>query len=724
MRAKEKVFSTIYRLRLKKMSDAYGCDDVQEKNYLALSRPVSVVKGIGDNFQRRLFSMGIETLEDIIYHFPRRYLDRSNIIPISQVRIGDEVTIVGKVRKVLEKRTSKNQHILQVTLFDGTGYLYGIWFNQPFHADRLKVGAEVAFSGKAQYRYNQLQIVNPAYDIITDPEEVGTQTLHTGRIIPLHPASQKVSAAMMRRIVSSALAEYGDLPDPIPPQLVRRYRLPTHAEALREIHFPTGLSSLKRARKRMIYEELLILQAGLALRKRRIRQETTGKPHQPPDGKVESFIASLPFRLTRAQERALREIVDDMTRPYPMNRLLQGEVGSGKTLVALLALLLTVENGFQGAFMAPTEVLAEQHYRNISSMQPDGRFAEIALLTSATGEAQRRKILEGVRKGEIDILVGTHALIQKEVKFRDLGLVVIDEQHRFGVRQRVSLKEKGIHPHYLIMTATPIPRTLSLTLYGDLEVSILDELPAGRAITTTMICDSQHRESAYELVRREVGKGRQVFVVCPLVEDSAKLEAKAAETELESLRKIFPGMRIGLLHGQMKKAERDQVMEAFRNRDMDILVSTTVVEVGIDIPNATVMIVENADRFGLSQLHQLRGRVGRGTERSYCLLFTDSETEESRKRMEAMEKIKDGFKLAEVDLEIRGEGSLFSERQSGMPDLRISKLKRDYPLLIRAREDAFRIIEEDPHLEKEEHEPLLREIRRRFKGNLDWLFHT
>ncbi len=706
------------------MGGANSYSELQEKNYLALSRPVSVVKGIGGNFQRRLISMGIETLEDIIYHFPRRYLDRSNIIPISQVRIGEEVTVVGSVRKVFEKRTSRNQHMLQVTLFDGTGYLYGVWFNQPFHADRLKIGSEVAFSGKAQYRYNQLQIVNPAYDIISDPEEVGTQTIHTGRIIPLHPASQKVSAAMMRRLISSALEDYGDLPDPLPPQLVRRYRLPTHAEALREIHFPTGLSSLKKARKRMIYEELFILQAGLALRKKRIRQETAGKPHKPPGGKVKDFVACLPFRLTQAQEKALKEIVEDMARPYPMNRLLQGEVGSGKTLVALIALLLTVENGYQGAFMAPTEVLAEQHYRNISSMQRESRFARIALLTSATSEAQRRAILEEVRNGDIDILVGTHALIQKEVEFRDLGLVVIDEQHRFGVRQRISLKEKGGYPHYLIMTATPIPRTLSLTLYGDLEVSVLDELPAGRAKTTTMICDTQHRELAYEMVRREVGKGRQVFVVCPLVEDSSKLEAKAAETELERLRKIFPELRIGLLHGQMKKAERDKVMEAFRKREMDILVSTTVIEVGIDIPNATVMIVENADRFGLSQLHQLRGRVGRGTEHSYCLLFTESETEESKKRMEAMEKIVDGFKLAEVDLEIRGEGALFSERQSGMPDLRISKLKRDYPLLMKAREDAFKVIEEDPHLEKGEHSLLLREIRRRFKNNLDWLFHT
>lgn len=705
-------------------SYATGSGNLTERNYLALSRPVSMVKGIGGNFQRYLVSMGIETLEDLIYHFPRRYLDRSKLVPIARVRIGEEVTVVGTVRQVTERKTANQGHLLQVTIYDGTAYLYGIWFNQPFHAERLKVGTEVAFSGKIQYRYHQLQIVNPAYDIISDVEEVGKETVHTGRIIPLHPASQKLTPAMLRRLIKGALDEYGELPDPLPPQLVQRYKLPSHSEALREIHFPTSLNSLRSARKRMIYEELFILQTGLALRRRRMQRETLGKPHRPPGQLVHKFIAHLPYRLTQAQERAFREIADDMGKSQPMNRLLQGEVGSGKTLVALLALLLTVENGCQGAFMAPTEVLADQHYTNIRRMLSNHFPLRIALLTSATSDYQRRKLLSQASEGEIDILVGTHALIQKDVEFKNLGLAVIDEQHRFGVRQRILLKEKGGFPHCLIMTATPIPRTLALTLYGDLEVSLLDELPAGRAEVTTIIADPRHRESAYQLVRREVMRGRQAFVVCPLVEESDRLEAKAAHSEVERLRKIFPDIKIGLLHGQMKKAEKDQAMQAFRDHKVDILVSTTVIEVGIDIPNATVMIIENADRFGLSQLHQLRGRVGRGSERSYCLLFTETESEDSLRRLEAMRKIRDGFKLAEVDLELRGEGSLFSERQSGMPDLRISKLTRDYPLLLKAREDAFRVVEEDPHLDRPDHSFLLREVRRRFRGNLDWLFHS
>ncbi len=698
--------------------------ELRERNYLALERPVNAVKGIGPGIQRHLFAMGIETVEGLIYHFPRRYLDRSQIVPIRQVRIGEDVTVVGTVRNVSERKTAQRHTILQVSIFDGTAYLYGVWFNQSYHADRLKIGTEVAFSGKVQYRYNQLQITYPAYDVLNDPDDVGVETLNTGRVIPLHPASQKLSTSVLRRLVMRALDEYGELPDPLPASLTERYKVPSHSEALREIHFPTGLGPLKEARRRMIYEELFILQAGLAIRRRRVREESVSVPHEKPGEQVAGFIDSLPYRLTGAQQRSFEEIAEDMRRTHPMNRLLQGEVGSGKTLVALLALLLTVENGMQGAFMVPTEVLAEQHYATLCRMAEALPVLRIALLTSSTPEAERKRVLAAVADGSLDILVGTHSLIQRDVDFRALGLVIIDEQHRFGVRQRVSLKEKGGYPHYLIMTATPIPRTLSLTLYGDLEVSVLDELPAGRAETVTRIFHPDQRREAYELAEREMASGRQVFVVCPLVEDSERLEAKAAQSEADNLREVFPERRIGLLHGQMKKAEKDQAMQDFRERRTDVLVSTTVIEVGIDIPNATVMMVENADRFGLSQLHQLRGRVGRGSEKSWCLLFSAADNEEAQRRMEAMRDISDGFKLAEVDLELRGEGSLFSERQSGLPDLRLAKLRRDFPLLKRAREDAFKLVEEDPRLEAEENRQLLREVRRRFSRDLDWLFHT
>jgi ATP-dependent DNA helicase RecG len=682
------------------------------------------VKGIGSGIQKQLAGLGIETLEDLIYHFPRRYLDRSQVVPIRGIRTGEEVTVVGTVKQVSERKTARRRSLLQVSVYDGTAYLVGVWFNQPYLADRFKVGMEVAFSGRAQYRYNQLQMPNPSFDIIEDPDEVGVETVHTGRVIPLHPAGQKLSPAMLRRLIKRALDEYGDLPDPLPASLVSRYRLPSHSHSLREIHFPSGLQQLKQARRRMIYEELFILQAGLAIRRHRVRQGTRGFPHAEPGTLVGEFISSLPFELTSAQRRAFAEIAEDMRLPHPMNRLLQGEVGSGKTLVALLALLLTVENGMQGALMVPTEVLAEQHHRNLSELLRGLEKPRLALLTSSTPEGERRRILEEVGEGGLDVLVGTHALIQRDVDFHRLGLVIIDEQHRFGVRQRVLLQEKGEHPHYLIMTATPIPRTLSLTLYGDLEVSVLDEMPAGRAETETLLFRPEERDKAYELARREMDRGRQAFVVCPLVEESSSLEAKSAQSEAERLRLAFPERSVGLLHGQLKKADKDRVMSEFRRGEIDILVSTTVIEVGIDVPNATVMMVEDADRFGLSQLHQLRGRVGRGAHKSYCLLFSATDSEEAQRRLQAMRDITDGFKLAEVDLELRGEGSLFSERQSGMPDLRLARLRRDFPLLQRAREDAFRLVEEDPGLERAEHRQLLREVRRRFSRHLDWLFYT
>jgi len=414
----------------------------------------------------------------------------------------------------------------------------------------------------------------------------------------------------------------------------------------------------------------------------------------------------------------------DMSRPYPMNRMLQGEVGSGKTVVALLALLLSRQSGHQGAIMAPTEVLAEQHYMNITNLLPGDLGVRVELLTGNTTAARRKEILEAAREGRLDILVGTHALIQEDVELKSLGLVVVDEQHRFGVRQRMLLKAKGARPDTLIMTATPIPRTLSLTLYGDLEISVIDELPAGRAGTTTVVADPSGRDKAYDIIQDELEKGRQAFVVCPLIDVSPSIEAKAAEKEVKELKRVFPDFDVGLLHSQIPKADKDVVMEDFRRGEIQLLVSTTVIEVGIDIPNATVMMVENADRFGLSQLHQLRGRVGRGEHPSHCLFIFDAETEEAKSRMQAISEIEDGFNLAEADLEIRGEGSLFGTRQSGMPDLRVARLIKDFHLVKKARKDAFSMVEEDPFLESPSNRLLHLEVTRRFQDNLDWLFHA
>lgn len=690
----------------------------------SLRSPVSEVRGIGSSLTRHLEAMGIRTVEDLLLHFPRRYLDRRRISRICEVRIGEEATVVGTVRSLESRRLSRNRSVLSVAVYDGTAYLYGVWFNQPYHADRLPEGTGVVFSGKVQYRFGKLQMTNPSYDILEDTDEVGRATVHTGRIIPIHPASQRLSAAMLRRLVMRALEQYGDLPDHIPYGLRRRHGFPPRAQALREMHFPTTRGRLNRARQRMAYEELLVMQVALAANRRHMRTETRGIAHVPPGGLLERFTRNLPFRLTASQERAFREITADMTAPSPMNRLLQGEVGSGKTVVALMALLLAVEGGHQGVFMAPTEILAEQHYRNICALLQEGMEVRVELLTGSTTAARRREILREAAAGGLDILVGTHALIQDDVDFRDLGLAVIDEQHRFGLRQRILLKEKGAHPDTLIMTATPIPRTLSLTLYGDLEVSVLRELPEGRAETTTMVIGVGERERAYRLMHEELAKGRQAYVVCPLVDPSPAVEAKAAEKEARELGSRFPQYGVGLLHGQMAKAEKDAVMESFRRGDVQLLVSTTVIEVGIDVPNATVMMVENADRFGLSQLHQLRGRVGRGEHRSHCIFVFTGDGEESLRRRKAIAEISDGFELAEADLDIRGEGTLFGTRQSGVSDLRVARLNKDYRLLRAARSDAFSLVEEDPHLERPHNRLLRLEVRERYGENLAWLFQA
>jgi len=695
-----------------------------ESHWKALQGPLSEVSGIGKSFLRYLHAMDIHTVEDLLYHFPRRYLDRRKLSKIGDVRIGEDTTVVGTVRSADLNRIARNRSVLNVAIFDGSAYMYGVWFNQPYHADRLQPGTEVAFSGRVQYRYGRLQMVNPAYDILEDTGDVGSKTVHTGRIIPLHPATQKLSAAMLRRLIMRALDQFGDLPDHIPYGLRLRYGYPHRSQALREMHFPGSTGRLNRARQRMAYDELLVMQVALALRRQRLRSETPGIAHAPPGRLVASLTSSLPFKLTAAQERAFGEISRDMSEPYPMNRLLQGEVGSGKTVVALMALLLTLENGHQGAIMAPTEVLAEQHFANITGLLAGGLGLRVELLTGNTTAVRRREILEAARAGGLDMLVGTHALIQGDVEFKSLGLIIVDEQHRFGLRQRMLLKEKGTHPDTLIMTATPIPRTLSLTLYGDLEVSVLDELPAGRAGTRTLVLGPGDRERAYEIIRKELLEGRQAFVVCPLVDASPAIEAKAAEKEARELSKVFAGSSIGLLHGQMAKADKDKVMADFRACKVQLLVSTTVIEVGIDVPNATVMMVENADRFGLSQLHQLRGRVGRGEHLSHSVFVFDGETDESQRRMRAIAEIEDGFNLAEADLEIRGEGSLFGTRQSGMPDLRVARLIRDFRLLKQARTDAFELVDRDPHLSDPENLLLRLEVESRFRENLEWLFNA
>ncbi|MBI4727910.1 MAG: ATP-dependent DNA helicase RecG [Acidobacteria bacterium] len=704
--------------------------------------------------------LGLHTVRDLLEHTPRRYIDLSRTAPIGETGIGEEATVVGTVVRVRGRYVRSGRHLLMVRVSDGSGDLDGIWWNQPFRAKAFAEGATVAMAGKvernrAERRSHSPCIQNPFVEVLRGP---GTEAVHTSRIIPVHPATERVSANQIRRFVHEALRRYGVLvPEPVPPGLVGARGLMPRSEALAEIHFPSGDARRWAAHRRLVFEELLVLQTGLAIRKRRVERETAGFSHAGGGALVERFLSSLPFRATGAQRRTIEEIAADLAAPRPMNRLLQGEVGSGKTVVAVAAALRVAGSGAQVAFMAPTEVLAEQHYavvrrllEPVAGLAPaeEGRlFGDgfgVELLTGSVTGAGRERALEAAASGRASILIGTHALIQEGVEFARLGLALVDEQHRFGVHQRLALRAKGGQPDALIMTATPIPRTLALTLYGDLDVSVIDEMPPGRVpVETSVARTPADRAAAYDRIRAEVAAGHQAFVVCPLVSESESLEAKAAEREFARIgAEVFSGLRLGLLHGRMNSSKKEAVMRAMRDGEIDVLVATTVVEVGVDVPGASVMLVEDADRFGLSQLHQLRGRVGRGGQPAWCVLLTsldpkgagedEEEREVARRRLDAMVRTSDGFELAEEDLAIRGEGQILGRGtidqdggaplQTGRTDLRFARLLRDQKVLAEARSEAFALVDSDPHLELPEHRPLLAEVRRRFADRLDWLF--
>jgi ATP-dependent DNA helicase RecG len=685
----------------------------------------------------------VETVTDLVHHYPRRYIDRSKVTKIGDLRIGQEATFIGTVRRVRTQYTRRRQPITTVTVFDGTGYVDLSWFNQAWPARRHREGQEVAVSGKVTAFRGRPRVQNPAVEVLRGGD--GDQ-VHTGRIVPVHPAGEGVSTGVIRRLVHEALRRLPPLPDPIPDDVRDRQGLPQLGEAVRDIHFPETDENERRARQRLKFDELFFLELGVAFRKHRVEAETEGVAHGGGSGLVARFVKALPFEPTSAQRRAMDEVAADMAAPRPMNRLLQGDVGSGKTVVALSACLIAVGSGHQAAVMAPTEVLAGQHFRTVEALLepiggrrlgpandgPQGSLLEAgdgpsyALLTSAVTGKERERVLDGVGSGSVDVLVGTHALVQEAVEFADLSLAVVDEQHRFGLHQRIALKEKGAAPDVLIMTATPIPRTLALTYYGDLDVSVLDELPAGRRpIRTRVVRTAADRRKAYDLVRTQVAAGRQAFVVCAAIDEENRLEVRAAEREAERLRtEVFPDLHIALLHGRMRPKEKEARMEAFRAGDADVLISTTVIEVGVDVPNATVMLVENAERFGLAQLHQLRGRIGRGQHGSTCVLFDESapDNEDARQRLAAMARTTDGFELADEDLRLRGEGTLFDIRQSGLPDLRLARLAEDTELVRQARDEAFELIRSDPDLA--EHPELRAEMERRFADSIDWLFHS
>jgi ATP-dependent DNA helicase RecG len=642
--------------------------------------------------------------------------------------------------------------MVTVTLYDGTGYLDLTFFNQPWLAKTYREGHELAAAGVAQRYGRTLQLANQEVEPLTGDDH---DLVHTGRITPVHRATEGVSTRTIRELAYRALDQLRRIPDPLPVGIVRAESLGSYDEALRWIHFPADERQLATALERLKFDELFTLELGVAFRKHRVEAAEIGIAHGPENGLTERLLAALPFEPTQAQRRAMKEVGEAMARPRPMNVLLQGDVGAGKTLVAVEAALVAIGSGHQAAIMAPTEVLAGQHLRSVAALlEPigarpfldvgDGKRAAAqasllddagaetpasltyALLTAAVTGKDRARILDGVASGDVDLVVGTHALVQEGVAFADLSLAVVDEQHRFGVHQRMALKGKGASPDVLIMTATPIPRTLALTYYGDLDVVILDELPKGRQPISTRIARTPaQRKDAYALVRREVAAGRQAFVVCAAIDESNKTEVRAAEAEAARLATdVFPDLSVELLHGRMRPAEKERVMDDFRSGRHHVLISTTVIEVGVDVPNATVMLVENAERFGLAQLHQLRGRIGRGAHASHCVLFDESkeDNEEARARLEAMVRTTDGFELADEDLRLRGEGTLFDVRQSGMPDLKLARLVDDVELVKRARSRAFAVIDGDPTLR--EHPTLLAELRSRFDRSIDWLFHS
>jgi len=695
---------------------------------------------------RGLEKLKLGTVQDLLQHYPRRHVDRTELRTIRELATmsseerGRESQVLAKVDRIARPfRTRTGKKLVKGRISDETGSIAVTWFNLEWVARALKPGTEAFFYGKLDSFRGTLQMTMPRFELV----RTGREPFNVGRIIPIYPATADLSSDEVRRLIWETLKRIGDVMDPLPEELRSRLHLMSRGDALRLYHFPDDMSEVQSAENRLVFDEVFSLQLGLVYRKRKLERTVQGIGHARPghDSLPEVFLSQLPFEPTGAQRKACDEVAADMTKSYPMHRLLEGEVGSGKTVVALYGCLSAIDGGYQAAFMAPTEVLAEQHLLTVDDLldrafgteEARNLFATVSrrpvvrLLTGSTPAAQRAEILHGVATGEVDLLIGTHALIQDAVDFARLGLAVVDEQHRFGVHQRKRLREKGTvgEPDILVMTATPIPRTLAVSIYGDLDLSVLDELPGGRQpITTSVAQGEEARERAYELIRREVAEGRQAFVVYALRDESNKVELRSAKAEARRLASdVFPDLKVGLVHGDMKSVDKEAAMTAFRDNTTQVLVATTVVEVGVDVPNATVMLIEDAERFGLAQLHQLRGRIGRGEHESYCVLATDLDLSLAdddaaiglaAERLQAVASTGDGFKLSIVDLRQRGEGQLFGARQSGMPQLKLARVLEHKKVVIAAREMAEEVIERDPELRAYEHIALRREVRDRF----------
>ncbi|QYK51648.1 MAG: ATP-dependent DNA helicase RecG [Anaerolineales bacterium] len=672
----------------------------------ALDASTTVLTGVGPVNAERLEKLGIYTLGDMLYHFPRRYDDYSQLLPIRQLKYGQVVTVIGTVKSKSRHGPPRGKQVFELVVDDGTAALRAIWFNQPWMFKNFREGDEVVLSGKIDQYLGRLTLSSPEWELVED-EEAAADTQHTNRIVPVYPLTADIRQRWLRGLMKKVVSYWAPrLPDMLPAGLLASAGLLPYADALQQVHFPESQEQLEAAKLRLAFNELFLLQLAVLIQKR-IWQGETARQFTPAAGWLEAQTARLPYTLTTAQQTALADLLADMASGRPMNRLLQGDVGSGKTVVAALCMALVAAGAAQAALMAPTSILAEQHYASLSKLLAGegGPLAadEIRLMIGATSKAEKDEIKAGLADGRIKLIIGTHTLIEDPVVFDALELIVIDEQHRFGVGQRAALRNKGNNPHLLVMSATPIPRSLALTLYGDLDVSVIGELPPGRQQVSTHVMAPRQVERAYNYIRQEAAAGRQAFVIYPLIEESETSQAKAAVAEHARLSKdVFPQLKLGLLHGRMSAEDKDKVMSAFRDGKTDVLVSTTVIEVGVDVPNATVMLIEGANRFGLAQLHQLRGRVGRGSDQAYCILVPDSEDAMENERLTALARTHDGFKLAEIDLQQRGPGQFMGMAQAGFGDLQLAMLT-DTRLIDKARRQAESLLAADPDLSQPEH---------------------
>ena len=683
-----------------------------------LATNITELKGIGLKNSNKFSSLGITTIKNLLEHYPRRYEDRSNLKMVCELPLEEYSTFKAKVFKVIQTKPNRKLTITKVIVSDISGNVTLTWFNQPYQKSKFSPGMKIIVSGKIQKKYYGLEINNP--DIEPDIEEV----LNNRRIFPVYPANEYINQWQIRNLITQTLDKLEilntehKLPETLPEDILKNYDLIDRYTAIQNVHFPESTELLNKAKHRLIFEELYLLQCALLYLRKNNKQNSTSIKHSPDGSLIKKLEKSLPFKLTSDQLKAINDVKKDMEDVIPMQRLIQGDVGSGKTIIAAFALAKTVESGYQGALMAPTEILAEQHYQNLSKLFNPHNI-NLVLLTKSLTTKERRETLEKISDGSADIIIGTHSLIQDKVVFKHLGVVITDEQHRFGVKQRSLLQEKGSSPDVLIMTATPIPRTMALTIYGDLDTSIIKELPPGRKPISTYIRNNEQKGRVYEFAAQEILAGRQVYVVCPLIEESEKLAVKAATNIYEELKKTyFRNINCALIHGKMKQSEKESIMSDFYRGTIKALISTTIIEVGVNVPNATIMVIENAERFGLAQLHQLRGRIGRGIHKSYCILISDNRTEETLERLNTLVESNDGFYLAEKDLITRGPGQFFGTNQHGLPDLKIADIIKDVDVLLLARRAAIDTINSPSALSK-----IKKTLQNHFADNFKMIFY-